>query len=81
MITPTTASYHQLLEALEDRLFIEETPDDFEYLVDLVNDLYIKTLETHVATLNGCLNYGYIEESEPRTRPKNAPGWRNDRQY
>lgn len=81
MITPTTASYQQLLEALEDRLFIEETPDDFEYLVDLVNDLYIKTLETHVATLNGCLNYGYVEEAEPKTHRKSGPARRKNQQY
>jgi hypothetical protein len=68
MITPTTASYHQLLEALEDRLFVEQGPDDFEYLVDLVNEVYLKTLETHVATLNGCLNYGYAPEVEPRAK-------------
>jgi len=66
MIIPTTASYHQLLDALEDRLWEEETPDDLDYLVDLVNDLYIKTLESHVSTLNGCLNYGDLGEAEPR---------------
>lgn len=81
MITPTTASYHQLLEALEDRLWVEETPDDFEYLVDLVNDLYIKTLETHVNTLNGCLNHGYTGEGGPKTYGYFGPTSRKNQQY
>jgi len=58
MNVPNTASYQQLLEVLEDRLWDEEISTDFGYLVDLVNDLYLKTVEAKVANFNGCLAPG-----------------------
>lgn len=58
MNVPDTASYQQLLEVLEDRLWDEEAPEDFTYLVDLVNDLYLKSLEAQFATFNGCIAPG-----------------------
>lgn len=58
MNVPETASYQSLLEALEDRLWVDDTPEQFDYLVDLVNDLYTKTIESQIATLNGCITPG-----------------------
>lgn len=54
MNVPDTASYQQLLEVLEDRLWDEDIPDNFTYLVDLVNDLYLKSMEAKIATFSGC---------------------------
>lgn len=60
MKVPETASYQQLLDVIEDRLWEDEqTPEDFGYLVDLVNDLYMKTIETEISTLNGCVGQGH----------------------
>ncbi len=58
MNVPETASYQSLLEALEDRLWVDDTPEQFDYLVDLVNDLYTKSIESQIATLNGCITPG-----------------------
>ncbi len=59
MKVPETASYQQLLDVLEDRLWEEgQEPEEFVYLVDLVNDLYMKTIETEIANLNGCVGQG-----------------------
>ncbi len=58
MYIPETASYHQLLEVLEDRLWDEDASEDFGYLVELVNDLYLRSIEAKVATLNGCISPG-----------------------
>ena len=56
MKVPDTASYQQLLDVLEDRLWDEEQlPDQFEYLVDLVNELYEKTVDAETSTYNGCI--------------------------
>jgi hypothetical protein len=54
MNIPDTASYQQLLETLEDRLWDEDVPENFAYLVDLVNDLYLKSMEAKIATYSGC---------------------------
>ncbi len=58
MNIPDTASYQQLLEVVEERLWQEEGCEDFGYLAELVNDLYLRSIEAKVATLNGCISPG-----------------------
>ncbi len=56
MKTPDTASYQQLLDVLEERLWDESQSDDFGYLVELVNELYLRTIESKAAAFNGCIS-------------------------
>lgn len=58
MNTPQTVSYQMLLAYLEDRLWSDGDPDDYAYLVELVEDLYQKAMQTEIGTLHGCLQAG-----------------------
>ena len=58
MTTPDKVSYEDLLAFTEDRLWLYQSSEDFAYLVELVNDLYVHVLETEVATYCGSLHSG-----------------------
>lgn len=57
MNIPDAASYRTLLDALEDRL-LEDDIEDFGYLVELVNDLYKRAIDSETANYGGCLSQG-----------------------
>ena len=58
MNAPNAVSYEELLAHLEDRLWLNKSDEDFAYLAELVDDLYMHILETEVATYSGSLRPG-----------------------
>lgn len=58
MKAPYAVSYQDLLAHTEDRLWQNRSDEDFAYLAELVDDLYLRILETEVATYSGSLRTG-----------------------
>lgn len=58
MKAPQAVSYQELLAYTEDRLWLNKSDEDFEYLAELVDDLYLRVLEMEVATYSGSLSTG-----------------------
>lgn len=58
MEAPQSVSYQTLLAYLEDRLWIDAEPEEYAYLVDLVDDLYSRVVAAEVARLSGSLQAG-----------------------
>lgn len=58
MKAPNVVSYEELLAHTEDRLWLNQSSNDFAYLAQLVDDLYMHVLETEVATYSGSLQTG-----------------------
>ncbi|MGD9682189.1 MAG: hypothetical protein AB7W16_13470 [Candidatus Obscuribacterales bacterium] len=58
MEAPQSVSYQTLLAYLEDRLWLDAEPEQYAYLVDLVEDLYSRVMAAEVARLSGSLQAG-----------------------
>jgi len=58
MEAPQSVSYQTLLAYLEDRLWIDTEPEEYAYLVDLVDDLYSRVVAAEVAMFSGSLKGG-----------------------
>ncbi|MCA9800363.1 MAG: hypothetical protein KC777_00170 [Cyanobacteria bacterium HKST-UBA02] len=58
MEAPQSVSYQTLLAYLEDRLWIDAEPEEYAYLVDLVDDLYSRVVAAEAAMFSGSLRAG-----------------------
>ncbi|MBK9144705.1 MAG: hypothetical protein IPM23_19610 [Candidatus Melainabacteria bacterium] len=69
MEAPQSVSYQTLLAYLEDRLWIDAEPDQFAYLVDLVDDLYCRVEAAEVARFSGSLKSGSLKSGSLQDGP------------
>lgn len=52
---PDTTSFEKLLSAIETRIWEDRSTEELEYMLTLIDDLYVRSVDVQTGALNGNL--------------------------